>query len=748
MTLEPRIERLASRMQQLNAVLAKYPDLTHGLHGTDVTQIRPDIVRSGAATMAQEGRNLRVGIIGRVKAGKSSLLNALLFDGKDVLPKAATPMTASLTVLGYADTPRAEVEFFTLKDIENMRKLADDYDSEFDRLVQEKLEKAQARPAVVGARTTQLIDRERIEASVRRELDANPVLGGAKDLYESIKRIQQTGGLPTQKSQPIDAKSIEDLQGKLGDYVGANGKFTPFTKCLSIFLPLPALRDMEVVDTPGVNDPIVSRESRTYEELHRCDVVFVVSPSGQFLNMQDLELMDRLVSKDGVEEVFLVASQIDAQMFSSEHKRHGGRLPDVLQGLRKTLAQQASHTLGARTQGSKGLDTLKRELDTRLVVTSSVAYVLATQPQSDWDANTRHIQQMLGKFYPAEFAQPETARPHLDTIAGIMQTEAMMNQVRKRKQAITGQKLDAFLDAQNQTLQQCLASAPQVISKNREQVESASEGDLEQKLQTIQQASKKGAQAADAAVGAVAQSVAEALRNHMDAEVEKLLGELKSQAERAQGTTTRTYTVEKDGVGSWLARKLWNGGTEERSETVNTINATAVRNALQKVHSELSNRLIGTVGAARKGLRPELERSILRELRDKQVVNDRDIDTALLAQSCQTAMANLRDFDDPELPALPDTLLQSGTLKGGAADRYDTEATEYFRKLQKAAKAAARELTGNFEDRLNAAEVGTALFEQYQERIQELKKQIKDKTQTLKHYDNLLAELKELQRHE
>ncbi|MBY0410933.1 MAG: dynamin family protein [Burkholderiaceae bacterium] len=735
-------------MQKLNALLAKYPGFTHGVYGAGSTHLQPDTVRSDAATMAQEGRNLRVGIIGRVKAGKSSLLNALLFDGKDVLPKAATPMTASLTVLGYADTPRAEVEFFTQEDIENMRKLAGDYDREFDRLVQEKLEKAQIRPAGLGARPAQAIDPERIAASVRRELDANPVLGGAKDLYESIKRIQQSGGLPTQKSQPIAAKNIEDLQGKLGDYVGANGKFTPFTKCLSIFLPLPALRDLEVVDTPGVNDPIVSRESRTYEELHRCDVVFVVSPSGQFLNMQDLELMDRLVSKDGVEEVFLVASQIDAQMFSSEHKRHCGRLPDVLQGLRQTLAQQARHTLGARTKGSKGLDTLKRELDTRLVVTSSVAYVLATQPESDWDANTRHIQQMLGKFYRTEFAQPEIARPHLNAIAGIVQTTAMMNQVRERKQAITTQKLGAFLDAQAQTLQKCLAHAPQVVSKNREKVEITDGEALEQQLKSIQQVSKKGACAANAAVGTVAQSVADALRNHMDAEVEKLVGELTSQAERAQGTTTRTYTVEKSGALSWLARKTGMGGTEERSETVNTIDATAVRNALQEVHYELSNRLIRTVEAARKGLRPELERSILRELRENQVVNDRDIDTALLAQSCQAAMANLRDFDDPELPALPDTLLQSGTLKGGAAGRYDTEAREYFPELQKAAKAAARKLTKDFEDRLESAEVGITLFEQYQERIQELKKQIKDKVQTLKHYDNLLAELKELQRHE
>ncbi len=46
--------------------------------------------------MQAENRGLKVGIIGRVKAGKSSLLNALIFEGKDVLPKAATPMTLVL----------------------------------------------------------------------------------------------------------------------------------------------------------------------------------------------------------------------------------------------------------------------------------------------------------------------------------------------------------------------------------------------------------------------------------------------------------------------------------------------------------------------------------------------------------------------------------------------------------------------------------------------------------------------------
>ncbi|BAW44317.1 dynamin family protein [Helicobacter pylori] len=65
--------------------------------------------------MQAENRGLKFGIIGRVKAGKSSLLNALIFDGKDVLPKAATTETSSLTILKYAQNLSAKAQFMTNK---------------------------------------------------------------------------------------------------------------------------------------------------------------------------------------------------------------------------------------------------------------------------------------------------------------------------------------------------------------------------------------------------------------------------------------------------------------------------------------------------------------------------------------------------------------------------------------------------------------------------------------------------------
>ncbi len=91
--------------------------------------------------MQAKDRDLKVGIIGRVKAGKSSLLNALIFESVEVLPKAATPMTASLTILKYANTLSTEVEFYSPKDILEFENEHARYEREFQRMVGEEVKR-------------------------------------------------------------------------------------------------------------------------------------------------------------------------------------------------------------------------------------------------------------------------------------------------------------------------------------------------------------------------------------------------------------------------------------------------------------------------------------------------------------------------------------------------------------------------------------------------------------------------------
>lgn len=748
-SLEQRITNLVNGMEKLDDIVDRYPGpgFTDGLYGEKGAPLKAKIVREDALAMAREGRNLRVGIIGRVKAGKSSLLNALMFAGNDVLPKAATPMTASLTILRYTDQdmPYAEVEYFRPEDVNDMRQLAEEYDSRFTVLLAERQKAAEERAARPGARNVSQPDPERLSASVKRELDTDPRLGGAKDMYA---RICDAGGLGDKggKTERVDGRDLADLQGKLANYVGSGGRLTPFTKCLTLYLPIPSLQGVDVVDTPGVNDPVRSREERTMEELHNCDVVFVVSLAGQFLNRQDLDLMGRLTYKDGVREVFLVASQVDGQLFGSERDKHDGRLPDVLQGLRSTLATQASNTLAAENATNQGLDTLKSQLAERLVVTSSVAHALLTQPETEWDDTVRHVWSLLRSGYPAEFTQLESARPHLEAMAGIGQTNLMLEQVRGRKQVITEEKVNAFLEGQVRALRESVEGAPGVVSANREAFLKTRPEDLEEKLSAMQSGRERAIRVTNVAVGDIAEDAGGSLRSQINSKADELFGNAQNAAEQSKDYEVE-YTDPSFGRKALSLITFGLVSAERTSTTVQTIDATRIRSELEAFHSSFSTQMVTIVDRTRQGLRSTIETGVLAALREYKVVEDRDIDTSRLAQACRAALREVSEFDDPELPPVPSRLMQNGTLRGSDASRFESAALEYLHELRKAASQEARKLTRAFEERLKAADVGARLFDHYEEQLNGLRAQIQEKEKTLQRYDELLAELKELQRH-
>ncbi len=233
--------------------------------------------------MQDTDRDLKVGIIGRVKAGKSSLLNALIFEGVEVLPKAATPMTASLTVLKYAQNLSAEVEFYSPKDIAELKNEHERYVREFNRIVDEEVKKQKEKQSLANRakegfknfgnkfsrnKSTEAVPKERVlsdEEIVKRaeriakdKLKDDARLVSSYDQYEKMKKSGLTN--TETKDSRIQANSLQELNQKLLQFVGADGKYMPYTKVVRISLNNPNLKDLEVIDTPGVNDPIASRE--------------------------------------------------------------------------------------------------------------------------------------------------------------------------------------------------------------------------------------------------------------------------------------------------------------------------------------------------------------------------------------------------------------------------------------------------------------------------------------------------------
>ncbi len=315
--------------------------------------------------MQAENRGLKVGIIGRVKAGKSSLLNALIFEGKDVLPKSGNAQTASLTILKYAQNLSAQAQFYSQKDISELENEHARYEREFQRMVDEKVKEQKEKQSLSNrakegfksfgkslsinksdkeAPKEKILSDEEILEKARRiakdKLKDDTRLVSSYDQYEKMKK----SGLINDLETCIQADSLEELNQKLYQFVGKESKYMPYTKAVQISLNNPNLKDLEIIDTPGVNDLIVSREQRTKALLKDCHVVFIVSPSGQFLTENDMDLFDRVSNKEGIQRVYFVVSQADSAVCTPSEVQNSRRhLPTALENAQKILLSELNH---------------------------------------------------------------------------------------------------------------------------------------------------------------------------------------------------------------------------------------------------------------------------------------------------------------------------------------------------------------------------------------------------------------------
>ncbi len=444
-------------------------------------------------------RDLKVGIIGRVKAGKSSLLNALIFEGVEVLPKAATPMTASLTILKYADTLSAEVEFYSPKDIAELKNEHERYVREFNRIVDEEVKKQKEKQSLSNRakegfkkignmlgrnKSTEEAPKERtlsdeeISEKARKiaknELEKDTKLVSSYDQYEKMKKSRL---INTEKLDPrIQANRLEELNQKLLQFVGADGKYMPYTKAVRISLNNPNLKSLEIIDTPGVNDPIVSREERTKALLKDCDVVFIVSPSGQFLTDSDMGLFDRVSNKEGLQEIYFVASQADSAVLSmSEVEKSNHHLPTALENAQKALSSQLNNIMEKLIENYPNQrEIFEKAIKNGVILASGVCFSMYKDfnNQASWERNQKteeyhNALRNLRDFYPDAFNSVDKSEESLLLLSNMGAIKERLEKAAKEKEKIISQKLQSYAESQANNLHKFIAQLLQDLEEEK-----------------------------------------------------------------------------------------------------------------------------------------------------------------------------------------------------------------------------------------------------------------------------------------
>jgi predicted GTPase len=687
--------------------------------------------------MEQDNRVLKIGIVGRVKAGKSSLLNALVFDGKNILPKAATPMTAALTKLEYGEKTEASVDFYTQEDIDDLKIEFDKYNKKVESLKLQKIEEL-SKKRLNDLKVKELDEENKKDIEQKAKKQANNKIKEDEKLfayYDQYSRIKESmitiSDLENFKN--IEAEDIESLNKKLYEFVGADGKYMPFTKSVTIKINDEKLKDIEIIDTPGINDPITSREERTKELLKYCDVILIVSPAGQFLSNEDIELLDRISSKEGIQEIYIIASQIDNQLYASEKEENKGDLSRVLKSISSNLTRHLKETISKQKElypyQSKLYDKLMKN---NVIHSSGATYSILKDfnNKENWDVNLNHVWGNLNENYKDYFSDEESAKINLKNLSNIEKVNEILSEVKIRKDEILKQRKDNFEKTKLEAIFKYKERLQKEIKNNINLIQTSDINEIINKKNNLLKIKIESSEALN--------NTYEDISESFELKIKDLLtNQVKSHFKKSKESISNSESTQ---VESWETGMLF--WKEQHSREFLVIKAGSVRETLENLTSELEDLISNESKKSKKDLKDLFYDRLTATLREK--AGDGNIDIHLVNRTIRNLLNSISYPEIIYTGSIPKELKKTGTLKNGEAEKFMEEVTDYISNFQQRVRNDIKNYISSLIDVLKNQNIGEDIFSSYSINIENLENDINNKELNLAKNQYILKQLENI----
>ncbi len=732
-------QRLATWTERYSRELGK--DVAHWKRKHAINRTE-DLARS-FADLDEEARLLQIGFVGRVKAGKSSLLNALVFDGETILPRAATPMTAALTTLTYAETFSAEVQFYSSEDLNDIRANAERYEERHAEECTKTAAQFRARHQGYEPLIEDEIFWQRVSKAATRAVQVDPVLAAAHDQWERIRKSDLNAANCASQHR-LEANDMVALAMQLRNFVSAEGQFTPLTRSVDLHLPIDALRDVRIIDTPGFNDPVLSREERTSRLLKDCDVVFIASPAGQFLSEQDLDLMSRITQKEGVQELVLVATQVDSQLYGNDTRQP--TLRAALEGVCQSLSQHMIDTLqrlkDRHPEIGSTFDDLIQGGSAKIVHTSAMCHSLDTRwdQRHNWDSAELKAWENLQEHYP-DFFRPDDSnisRENLSLLANTEELKAKLARARAQKEEIIDRRRTDLVKTKRASLE---AFRSDLLEFSRRRIRELQDTDLDElkaqrrRLDSLVEIAQNDLDnLVDESASQLRQDLFKTLRADLKSAYGEAQGEFKAATTEKQKSDTRV----RDSMLAKFAYWVWGGGLEPYTYTEFKLYPTPIRAGLEAFADGLGSTLGNSSRALIRTFRTQLEKDVAaiarRDLTD-------DIDASLIIRSIRGLVAELR-IPEFELDANAVRKLEftSPSLLDDAGRQFLEDANGALQDLKRQAERQIRGFAQDAPDSLPRT-LARDLFQDMRLRIQQLEEEVSNLLLTLDRLHRMATEL-------
>ena len=477
----------------------------------------------------QEGRIFKLGIVGQMKTGKSSFLNEYLF-GEEILPTAATPMTAALTLIKYSDENKAEIEFYNRDDWSSIEENNKEYEKEYNKALEEAKEEAEKKGKV--------LNKERFKFE-----DVDSILKGSHEIYKNFKE----NGLDKNSLGEIKTIKINDKKNILEDlkeYVGSKGKYTPLVKMTTLYINDDRIKDYIIVDTPGTNDPIISRGQKTKEFLGKCDYIVFLSYSSQFLDNNDNAYIKEQLPSEGIRDILILASKFDNQLSQeSVFEDADGDIKVAYEEEKRKLSRKLNRWSEEFKKDKNPLDLSKSELEFQ----STMLYRI----YKNFD-NLSGTEKEIFDRLKDDYNNSTFTKELLKDLSGMSAVERKISNILLRKEEIMKNGIKDLLDGKRDSLSKILEKIRKGFEERKFELSDVGIKDVENKINNLQ-----------VKINSLSSEIKNSVRNereNFDQKLKDEISKISNTKDRYSSlqTQSRSYTEEVDVEKGWFSSwKFW-----------------------------------------------------------------------------------------------------------------------------------------------------------------------------------------------
>ncbi len=530
----------------------------------------------------------------------------------------------------------------------------------------------------------------------------------------------------------------------------------PYTKAVQISLNNPNLKDLEVIDTPGINDPIVSREECTKALLKDCDVVFIISPSNQFLTDSDMDLFDRVSNKEGLQEIYFVASQADSAVLSmSEVEKSNQHLPTAFENAQKVLSSQLNSIMGALIENypnQRGI--FEKAIKNGVILASGVCFSMYKDfsNQASWERNQKteeyhNALRNLKDFYPDAFSRDDKSKESLLFLSNMGAIEERLEKAAKEKEKIISQKWQDYAQSQANNLHSLIAQLLQDLEDEKKRIKNADMGAIKKQIEAYEKLSGNIETGFRDAYEEFILHFINNIRVGLNETLTKAIQTAKMRSREEEEEEHYIERVKQGGLGGWarcfgsvVGEKDWGYNEVERTRAV--IKAGAVIDFLKAMNKDCEDALNDQIKSFKTDFRTELYKEVLPILRG--IINNDDLIDEVAFQKSVHAFTDKIEFEEFDYTDIPSEIEgQTGFLKGDEVKQFIESVESYVSGFKDKTLSDVKKYCNYLEKELKNQNFADS-YSKLVEKTQNLRNQVQNKEQSIAQIEKQIKALKEI----